>query len=202
MKSALYISILMLSCFSCNFTGTAREQFTQLEKVDTSFVPMTKVLRNDKNLYLENGIYYLSQTTFSGYIIDSNLSGSVQSIGSYYNGMQHGLTKTFYANGKPRDCRSYRNNIAYGRHFGYWENGNMKFDFTYLNDKREGVQKQWYESGRPYAFLTFKDDKEVGLQKAWRENGKLYINYEVKDGIRYGLQKTALCYTLRDGKIK
>jgi len=40
------------------------------------------------------------------------------------------------------------------------------------------------------------------MQKARRENGKPYINYEAKNGFRYGLQKAALCYTLRDGKLK
>jgi hypothetical protein len=40
------------------------------------------------------------------------------------------------------------------------------------------------------------------MQKAWRENGKPFINYEVKDGVRYGLQKSALCYTLKNEKMK
>jgi len=71
-----------------------------------------------------------------------------------------------------------------------------------LDDSKEGIQKQWYESGKKYYELTFADDKENGMQKAWRENGKLYINYEVKDGIKYGLQKSALCYTLKNGKLK
>jgi antitoxin component YwqK of YwqJK toxin-antitoxin module len=78
----------------------------------------------------------------------------------------------------------------------------MKFDFSYFNDKREGMQKQWYESGSEYCALNFSNDRENGMQKAWRENGNPYINYEVKDGVRYGLQKSALCYTLKDQKLK
>ena len=77
-----------------------------------------------------------------------------------------------------------------------------KFDFIYINDKREGIQKQWYESGSQYYELSFTNDQENGMQKAWRENGKPFINYEVKDGVRYGLQKSALCYTLKNEKIK
>jgi antitoxin component YwqK of YwqJK toxin-antitoxin module len=72
----------------------------------------------------------------------------------------------------------------------------------YLNDKREGLHKKWYENGSQYCELSFTDDQENGMQKAWRENGKPYINYEVKDGLRYGLQKSALCYTLKDEKLK
>ena len=92
--------------------------------------------------------------------------------------------------------------VSFGQHLGYWKNGNRKFDFKYFNDKREGLQKQWYESGSKYYELSFTDDQEKGTQKAWRENGKPYINYEVKDGVRYGLQKSALCYTLKDEKLK
>ncbi|GHB76923.1 toxin-antitoxin system YwqK family antitoxin [Persicitalea jodogahamensis] len=170
--------------------------------VDVSQIPKDTVSWNHAGLKLENGVYYLAGEPFSGFILKKYENGSVNSVGSYFQGMQHGVSKSFYPNGKLRDSRMYKENVSYGRHFGYWENGNRKFDFVYYNDKREGLQKQWYESGEQYAFLSFKDDREEGMQRAWRINGKPYINYEVKDGIRYGLQKAALCYTLKDEKLK
>jgi antitoxin component YwqK of YwqJK toxin-antitoxin module len=173
--------------------------------VDTTMIPKdTIVVKSNvsiSNLKLDNGIYYLNKKAYSGYIKEV-FNQQIMSIGSYLNGKQEGETKTFFPNGKLKDSRSYKDNKAYGRHYGYWANGHQKFDFIYVNEKREGLQKQWYESGKPYAFLTFKNDREDGMQKAWRENGKPYINYEAKDGFRYGLQKSALCYSLRNGKIQ
>jgi len=169
------------------------------ETVDVSSVPADSIDVAHPGLSLQNGLYFLNGRPFSGYVRESGAGGHPQRVASYYRGKQHGLTRTFYANGALRDVRSYKDNVGYGRHFGYWESGNIKFDFLYFNDRREGAQKQWYRSGKPYAFLTFRDDREFGMQQAWRESGRLYINYEVRDGIRYGLQKSALCATIENG---
>ena len=172
------------------------------EKVDTSQIQNITISQKDSLLKLNNGIYYFNNKPFSGYIKSKYNSNTLKSIASYLHGKQYGVTKTFFSNGKLESERNYKDGIGYGRHFGYWKNGKMKFDFIYFNDKREGVQKQWYESGSQYYELSFINDRENGIQKAWRENGKPYINYEVKDGIRYGLQKSALCYTLKNEKLK
>jgi antitoxin component YwqK of YwqJK toxin-antitoxin module len=170
--------------------------------IDTSLIPNDTILSTVANLKLDNGLYYLDNKPFSGYRKELYENKQVGFIGSYLNGMQHGITLTYFDNGKLKDSRAYKLNKSFGKHYGYWENGNQKFEFYYLNDKREGANKQWYVTGKPYSFLNFKDDKEHGMQQAWRENGKPYINYEAKDGFRYGLQKSGLCYTLADEKLK
>jgi antitoxin component YwqK of YwqJK toxin-antitoxin module len=172
------------------------------ENIDVSKIPNDTVFGNNTSIKLQNGVYYFGSKPYSGFIIDVYETDTIKSVGSYFKGKQHGTTKTFFPNGKLETLRNYRNGIGYGQHVGYWGNGNKKFDFVYFNDKREGIQKQWYESGNQYYELSFTDDRENGMQKAWRENGKPYINYEVKDGVRYGLQKSALCYTLKDEKLK
>jgi antitoxin component YwqK of YwqJK toxin-antitoxin module len=168
--------------------------------VDTSLIPKDTVL--SEKIKLVNGICYLNSMPFSGYRIEWYPNKNLSRVAGYLNGMQHGITRTYFEDGRLRDSRAYKLNKSFGKHFGYWPNGNPKFEFYYLNDKREGTNKQWYYSGQPYAFLNFKDDKENGLQQAWRENGKPYINYEAKQGFRYGLQKSGLCYTLIDEKLK
>lgn len=172
------------------------------QKVDLSQIPNDTIVLNNAKLKLQNGVYFQGSKPYSGFINEEYATGTLKSIGSYFQGKQHGLTKTFFPNAKLESERNYKNGIGYGRHFGYWQNGNKKFDFIYINDKREGIQKQWYESGSKYYELSFTNDQENGMQKAWRENGKPFINYEVKDGIRYGLQKSALCYTLKNEKMK
>ena len=197
------ISLLLLVLFFAGCTANTKPDETPpiREAVDSSRVPHDTLLSSYQGLILTNGIYYADGKPVSGFIRETYGNGRLKSVGSYYRGKQHGITRTYYPNGAPRDERTYKDNVSYGRHFGFWENGHPKFDFVYYNDKREGLQKQWYETGEPYAFLTFTNDQESGMQQAWRQNGKLYINYEAKDGIRYGLQKSALCYTLRDEKF-
>jgi antitoxin component YwqK of YwqJK toxin-antitoxin module len=197
----LVYSVFLIGFFSCHTQNTEGGANSSVS-VDTSTIPKDTISIVDKNLKLDNGIYYFNNLPYSGYIKDVYDNKIIKNFGSFLNGMQHGITFTFFPDGKTKDIRSYKANKSYGRHYGYWENGNLKFDFIYINDKRHGCNKQWYKTGKPYAFLNFKNDKEDGMQHAWRENGKPYINYEAKDGFRYGLQKSALCYTLIDEKLK
>lgn len=194
----IIFSIFTLGCFNSKDDNITH----YFEKIEVEQIPNTTIFINNPNLKLQNGVYYFSDKPFSGYLKSTYNTDTIKSMASYFEGKQHGISQTFFLNGQLETVRSYKNGFAYGRHFGYWENGNIKFDFIYFNDKRQGVQKRWYKSGHKYSILTFSDDREDGMQKAWRENGDLYINYEVKDGIRYGLQKAALCYTLKDEKIK
>jgi antitoxin component YwqK of YwqJK toxin-antitoxin module len=200
-KAHLLFSLIVFCSINCK---NNKEDATTVSSllVDTTMIPKDTILVNQANLQLNNGVYFWDKKPFSGYIKENYDEKRLKSIGSYWQGKQEGTTLTFYENGKNRDNRSYKNGLAFGKHLGFWQNGNQKFDFTYVNEQREGEQKQWYENGKSYSFLRFKNDKEDGMQHAWRENGKPYINYEVKDGHRYGLQKAALCYTLKDGKIK
>jgi antitoxin component YwqK of YwqJK toxin-antitoxin module len=197
------IAFLIVSVFSFGCSQPKDDKtITIFEKVAISTIPCDTIFQNDSTLKLQNGIYYRNHKPYSGFIKDIYETDTLKTVGSYLNGIQHGIAKTFFPDGKLETLRNYRNGMAYGQHLGYWQNGNKKFDFIYYNDKREGIQKQWYESGSKYYELTYADDKEDGMQKAWRENGKSFMNYEVKDGIRYGLQKSALCYTLKNEQLK
>lgn len=195
------LAILPILIVSCNTQNGEKDITSSSSYMDTTHIPNDTVLSSDKDLKLDNGIYYINNNPYAGHIKELDENGNVKMVSGYWQGMQHGESHSYYPDGKTKDIRLYRANKSFGKQIGFWENGKQKFEFTYIDDKREGLQKQWYSSGEPYAFLTFLDDKENGLQQAWRENGKPYINYEAKDGFRYGLQKSALCYTLADQKL-
>lgn len=197
-KVFIFIYFVSLGCVQPVGNKTA----IYFEKVDLSAIKNDTISIKSPRLTLRNGIYFLDNRPYSGFIKTKYENEALKNISSCLDGKQHGIAKSFFVNGKLETIRNYRNGLSYGLHYGYWSNGNKKFEFQYFNDKREGIQKQWYESGNQYYELTFSDDRENGMQQAWRENGKIYINYEVKDGIRYGLQKTALCYTLNNEKLK
>lgn len=193
---------LVCSLAACSNIKREEEMTSSFLLIDTALVPHDTVLANTINLHLDNGVYYINNKPFSGYVKSFYANNMGSLIAGYLNGMQHGLSTSYFPNGKLMFIRTYKENKSFGKHIGYWENGNLKFEFYYDNDKRTGTHKQWYESGQAYTVLNYKDDQEAGMQQAWRENGKPYINYEAKDGFRYGLQKSNLCYTLIDEKLK
>lgn len=195
------IFIVCLFNFGCTQPKEEKTIFS-FEQVVVSQIPKDTIFQNNTSLKLQNGVYYFGSKPYSGFIKNVYETDTLKSLGSYFQGKQRGTTTTYFPNGKLETLRNYRDGKGYGLHAGYWKNGNKKFDFFYYNDKRQGIQKQWYESGSQYCELNFANDREIGMQKAWRENGKIYINYEVKNGIRYGLQKSALCYTLKNEKLK
>lgn len=204
-KCLLFFFLMMMfiqnGCKTKNISNNISDDIV-FEQVDTSHIPAIAINRFDERLASDNGIYLLSGKAFSGHVVEYYQNKKIKSNISVYNGMLHGVARTYYPDGKINDVRSYKMNKAYGRHYGFWEDGKQKFDYTYYNDKEEGEQKQWYKSGQLYLRLHYKNDKETGLQQGWRENGKLFINYEVKDGIRYGLQKTYLCYKVKNEQVK
>lgn len=196
------ISLVSALSVACGVAASSGDETAAMAPVDVSGVPSVTTDAASPDLVLDNGVYRLRGAPYSGVIEERYPNGVVKRAGSYYEGRQHGITKTFYADGRLRDERSYRDNLSYGRHVGYWDNGNIKFDFIYRDEKREGLHRQWYRTGAQYTALNYRDDKEHGMQRAWRDNGKPYINYEARNGFRYGLQKSALCYELADGAVK
>lgn len=195
---------LWMAISSCHNASTNTPLRVKDYTIDTSGIPPdTIVVGSDQRLALINGVYWLGNQKYSGILKELYPNGTTKTYASIFQGMLHGLYKSFYENGHPYEVRLYRNNLSTGRHYGYWpEGGILKFDYTYFEEKREGLQKRWYKNGKPYLFTNYTDDHEDGLQRGWRENGKLYLNYVAKDGHRYGLQQSALCYTLIKQKIK
>lgn len=191
--------------FGCNHPSDQPKESLVVKKffVDTSGIPKDTVSFADKQLQLVNGIYQYKDKMFSGFISEVYPNGKLKKHFSVYQGMMHGTYRSFYEDGKPWEIRTYKNNLSTGKHYGFWaESGKSHFEYNYYEEKMEGLQKKWYKSGKPFLALNYVNDREEGLQQGWRENGKLYLNYVAKDGFRYGLQKTALCYSLRDGKIE
>jgi len=204
-KWMLLASLWCMLITSCsNSTNQASEPILVKDyTVDTSGIPRDTILASDKELSLVNGVYQYKKQPFSGIVKEAYSNKKVKKQISVFNGMLHGRYKSYYEDGKPWEIRSYKNNLSTGKHYGYWAvSGHPHFEYNYFEEKMEGMQKKWYQSGKPFLFLNYADDKEDGLQQGWRENGKLYLNYVAKDGRRYGLQKAALCYTLRDEKMK
>ena len=207
LANRVLMAAVSLSCLICSCGDASKQKEASLTvknyQIDTTGIPRDTVLVSDKAISLINGLYYYNQHPFSGIIRALHPNGKLKKQFSVYQGLLHGTYKSFYEDGTPWEIRRYKNNLSTGKHIGFWATtGNIHFEYNYYEEKMEGMQKKYYPSGKPFLFLHFVNDQEEGLQQGWRENGKLYLNYVSKDGYRYGLQKSALCYTLRNEKIK
>ena len=78
----------------------------------------------------------------------------------------------------------------------------MLSHLNYASGQLDGEQKIWYRTGELFKKLNFSKGREDGLQQAYRKNGALFANYEAREGRIFGLKKAALCYSLKDEKIK
>lgn len=122
---------------------------------------------------------------------------------SYLNGKLHGISKSWYENGKLQDSAVYKNGIVIGDEKGWHEDGSIKFvtsyDTTgngdgssqsfypngvirskgnYKNEKRTGVWYYYRNDNSPASEVTFEQDSVIAY-KAFDEKGNLMS--EVKD---------------------
>ena len=65
------------------------------QKVDLSQIPHDTIVLNNARLKLQNGVYYLGSKPYSGFIKEEYATKTLKSIGSYFQGKQHGLTNLF-----------------------------------------------------------------------------------------------------------
>jgi antitoxin component YwqK of YwqJK toxin-antitoxin module len=126
--SFIIFAVLAISFTSCSNTKKGDKINSYSFFVDTALILKDTVLLTAPNLKLYNGVYYVNNIPFSGYI-KALFNNKVSMVASYLNGMQHGSSISYYPTGQLRFVRMYKENKSYGKYIGYWENGNSKFEF-------------------------------------------------------------------------
>ena len=79
--------------------------------------------------YYENGQVMMITDKYSTTIFYEN--GQEEFIENSYEGIPHGLTKTWFENGNKRGQTNYRNGIRDGRTLEWYENGQLRSDILY-----------------------------------------------------------------------
>ena len=96
------LNLVLLVCiflFGCNQSKN-EIMINTFEKVDISQIPNNTAFDCDTLLRWQNGVYYYNNKPFSGSIISKYQSDTLKFVASYYQGKRHGVTKTFFQNGK------------------------------------------------------------------------------------------------------
>ena len=188
-KNIVFIIPFFLLVTSSCTENTARE----------NNLPKTyAVLISDTSLHLINGIlFYKDQQPFTGELKEDWANGNLKTAEVFLNGKQHGLSETFYWDGKKESTRWYSNGEKDSIHTGWWENGNKKYEYHFQHGAYNGMFTEWYESGKIIQQVMYARGEEL-YGKGWRENGKLYMNFVMKEGRRYGLNNSNLCYGVKN----
>lgn len=150
-------------------------------------------------LNVTRGVTYYNAKPFIGKSFVLNSEADTLAIDFYHQGKLDGLSRSWYASGKPMQERLYENGRKEGVHRGWWSNGKMKFHYEFKNDEYNGHAKDWYENGMPYKDFTYQNGHEEGTQKMWNLDGSVYANYVVKNNRIYGLSGRKQCRSLRKG---
>lgn len=96
---------------------------------------------------------------------------------SYKNGVQDGLTKTFYASGKVRQTFWYENNLKQDSSRWYYTEGQLFRTTPYKDDTVQGIQKQYYRNGKIKALIGYDKGLRTPYLEEYKTDGKLLTNY-------------------------
>lgn len=154
---------------------------------------------DDPGLNSRQGALYLSGKPFTGtiYRLDDQTHDTVM-VSAFSEGLQHGVTRLWYARGKLQEYRVYLHGRKHGPQQAWWPNGHKKFEFTAVSDAYEGELKEWDIAGQLFHLAHFVNGQEAGVQQLWYDNGKIRANYVMIRGRRYGLLGTKNCKNVSD----
>jgi len=177
----------------------ATSSFNRPDTMDYPRLPVTVVAISDEKLERRNGVLYLANVPFSGYVEELFESGPVRSRTGYWGGVRSGVATKWFASGTPFEERFYLEGRKQGLHHGWWEDGTLRFVAGFRFGKNHGERRAWSSGGQLVELRHFVGGEEEGLQRSWTPDGRLLANYVVRGGRRYGLLGAKPCFTVSDG---
>ena len=102
---------------------------------------------------------------------------------SFYNGKQHGLTRTYNLNGEHAFIQ-YKHNILHGKCFNWWPNGGLKTIATYSQGINKYRRIDIDENGRKRRDYGRHNNQLDGSYKTWNADGEMTGDHVYLNGIR------------------
>jgi MORN repeat variant len=184
------------------FTASCTYGYKKPADKRTKAIPAVYRQTNDAGFsFRQDTLLYLGEK-YSGHAYSVYPDGDSAFSGAYFNGLEEGASKRWYANGQLLEERNYFEGRKFGLHRGWWENGQPKFEYHFEDGEHHGELKEWYASGQLYRSFHYKRGYEEGSQKIWWNNGTIRANYVVRNGKKYGLIGLKLCINPHDSIVK
>ena len=162
-------------------------------------IPSTRTAVSAFNITVKNGIVFLNEQPYCGYIYQLYPnSKDTFALTGYWQGLQSGVTKKWFDNHQLMEIRFYCKGQKEGPQLAFWENGLKRFAFTAHEDGNEGSLEEWNREGHLFHLGHYLHGQEEGAQQLWYDNGKIRANYVIRQGKRYGLLGTKNCKNVSD----
>lgn len=190
----LKVSRIILGYFLFSMSiscGNKKQQVAEIKIAKT--VSSTYTDANDTGFSKHGDTLCYQQNYFTGYQFSLFENGDTAEISSWFNGVEEGTQKKWYANKQVAEERFYINGKKEGTHQGWWPDGKPKFSFTAYNDEYNGEFKEWYSSGLLGKQFHYVNGQEEGSQRLWWDNGTVRANYVIRKGKKYGLIGLVTC---------
>jgi len=179
---------LLLLCSACS---SKKEIVKEIKIVKT--VPANYINDKDSNFSKHQDTVYYGQRFFTGYQFSLYPGGDTAFVHSYFNGVEEGWQKKWYANKQLAEQRFYINGKKEGVQEGWWPDGKQKFLFETKDDEYSGEFKEWYASGLLGKQFHYINGQEEGSERLWWDNGTVRANYVIRNGKKYGLIGLKTC---------
>lgn len=138
---------------------------------------------NESDNNLLSGLFSKKTDTITVSTSDSTFTGEqkifarknvLKSTVNYLNGKKHGVTKTFYPDGKVVMFKiTYKNGIKDGETIKYYKSGKVYKRTNYADGKITGDVIKYYEGGKKQAIISYENGKQNGVLKEYDNSGKL-----------------------------
>ena len=104
----------------------------------------------------------------------------------YLDGLQHGLSQTWYSNGTLKTEAYYVDNKAHGVFRNYYDNGTQEREAVYAHDQLDGLQRRWNDNGQLLEEEGYQNGKRFGWTRKYYPNGERRFEARYYNGLRHG----------------
>jgi len=115
---------------------------------------------------------------------------SVEFSKNYFEGVLHGLEKSYYKSGVLRSVGKFNMGLLEGDVIGYREDGSVYVVGHYFNGVKDGNILYLYPDGSRQIEMYYDKGKLQGVVKTWYENGNLMKEEPYEKGLLHGYLKT------------
>ena len=196
------ISVLMAvvaALFSCS---EKKIESPKQEAKIAKTVPQIFISATDKGFSNHQDTVYYQEKFFTGYRYSLYSNGDTAILQSYFNGVEEGFQRKWYAGKQLAEERFYINGKKEGRHRTWWPDGKQRMEFDAYSNEYNGEFREWYASGLLGKDFHYVNGQEEGSEKLWWDNGTIRANYVIRDGKKYGFIGLKLCSNPNDSIIK
>lgn len=145
--------------------------------------PPVEVLRSE--LCSRDGrLYRVGQETvpFTGAMIERYESGSLKSRSIMSDGLLHGVSEGWQANGQLQVREHFKQGKSHGLRTRWHENGAKMSEVMVVEGQLQGTFRRWFDDGKLAEQMDLKEGKPDGWARSFYPSGFLKAQARLKDG--------------------